>query len=132
MQQNRGDNVRRYWVFCIFLVLLYKRIMFSMKKTSLHKKMVIVEGELFFFYKWFAQLYKTYKRYRKQKLQKNTVPKSTKPCQYSFWPRLKVNEKKMKKKKSVRGECDFLMLLQTMANKWYKRLQKISTKSFWF
>ena len=36
-----------------------------------------------------------------------------------------------KKKKSVRGECDFLMLLQTMANKWYKRLQKISTKSFW-
>ena len=83
------------------------------------------------------------------KIQNNTVPTKTKPCKYllSAWLK-KVNEKNKttttkttttknktknenKQKTSVSGQCDSLMLLQTMANKWYKRLLNASWKSFW-
>ena len=48
--------------------------------------------------------------------QKNTAPTRKKPCQYSLSAGLKVNDQK-----TVRGQCDSLMLLQTMVNKCYKR-----------
>ena len=34
----------------------------------------------------------TYRQYRKKKLESNTVPTRTKPCQYSLSARLKANE----------------------------------------
>ena len=42
----------------------------------------------------------------------------------------KKKKKKEKKKKTERGQCDSLMVLQTMAGKCYKRLLKTSIKSF--
>ena len=66
-----------------------------------------------------------------KELQNNTAPTRKKPCQYSLSARLKVNENKSENEyKIVRDQCDSLMLLQTVANKWYKRLLKTSTKSF--
>ena len=67
-----------------------------------------------------------------KKIKKNAAPTRKKPCQYSLSASLKQPPKTMELDKTVRGQCGSLMLLQTMTNKWYKKLLKASTLSFWF